>query len=128
MKNGNNSEKRKLGSEVMDAVYGKGFSERLKENYSAVANNTLEHLFAEVWSRSNLSIKDRRLLIMGVTAATGKRETLKIQALGALENNELSVDELREAALHLAYYAGWEKGMEAAQAFEEAISSLNETL
>ncbi|PWK16975.1 4-carboxymuconolactone decarboxylase [Arcicella aurantiaca] len=126
MDNQKKSEKRKSGLEMMDAVYGEGFSDRLKENNSLIVNETLEHLFASVWSRPNLSIKDRRLLIIGVTAATGKRETLKIQALGALKNNELSPDELREAALHLAYYAGWEKGMEATQAFEEAIRSLNE--
>lgn len=118
--------KRKAGLEMMDKVYGEGFSQRLKDINSPILDDTLEHLFAEIWSRSNLSVRDRRLLIMGATVATGKRETLKIQALGALKNEELSADELREAALHFAYYAGWEKGMEAAQAFEEAINAIAE--
>lgn len=126
MKEENLTEKQKAGFEMMDAVYGKGFSNHLKNKESIILNDTVEHLFADIWSRPGLSIRDRRLLIMGATAATGRRETLKIQATGALKNNELSPIELREAALHLAYYVGWEKGMEAAQAFEEAMNGINQ--
>ena len=116
------TEKQKAGFEMIDTVYGEGFSEHLKNKESPILSSTIEHLFADIWSRPGLAIRDRRLLIMGATAATGKREILKIQATGALKNEELSPIELREAALHLAYYVGWEKGTEAAQAFEEAIN------
>ncbi len=67
----------------------------------------IETLFAEVWTREELSIRDRRLLIMGVIAAGGNIEVWKIQARAALARGELSPAELRETLITLAPYAGY---------------------
>lgn len=67
----------------------------------------LETLFAAVWDRDVLSVRDRRLLIMGVIAARGGVDTWKIQARAALRNGELNADELRETLVMLAPYAGY---------------------
>ena len=67
----------------------------------------LEHLFGEIWTRSALSVRDRRLLAVGVLAANGKDETIALQMRRALELEELSPDQLREVAIMLAYYAGF---------------------
>ena len=64
-------------------------------------------LFGEVWDRDVLSIRDRRLLLMGVIAAQGQSDIWKIQAKSALKRGELSADELRETLIMLAPYAGY---------------------
>ncbi|MBT96382.1 MAG: carboxymuconolactone decarboxylase [Acidimicrobiaceae bacterium] len=64
-------------------------------------------LFGEVWDRDVLSIRDRRLLLMGVIATQGQSDIWKIQAKSALKRGELSADELRETLIILAPYAGY---------------------
>jgi 4-carboxymuconolactone decarboxylase len=67
----------------------------------------LEQLFGEVWTRPALSLRDRRLITMGVIAALGERDTFAIQVRSALKNGELTPDQLREMLIHLAPYAGY---------------------
>lgn len=83
----------------------------------------LETIFGTVWDRSALPIRDRRLLIMGVIAASGSVETWKIQARAALERGELSPDELRECLIQLAPYAGYPNVADFAGPTEELIGA-----
>lgn len=83
----------------------------------------LETIFGTVWNRSELPIRDRRLLIMGVIAASGSVETWKIQAQAALERGELSPDQLRECLIQLAPYAGYPNVADFAGPTEELIGA-----
>lgn len=113
------------GTSVMDAVYGDSFSQRLpREDQAPFLRDTVEHLFAEIWSRPGLSIRDRRLLVIGATAALGRSDLIRIQTLGALRNGELDETQLREAHLHLAYYVGWGNASAVGSGFAEALSDL----
>lgn len=116
------SEATELGLKTMDAVYGPGFSETMPEVSNPMLQDTIDHLFGEVWSRPGLSIRDRRLLVIGATAALGRADLIEIQAAGALQNDELSPGELREAVLQLHYYVGWGNGTQVNQGVEAAIS------
>jgi 4-carboxymuconolactone decarboxylase len=111
-----------LGLKTMDAVYGPGFSDTMPEVSNPMLQDTIDHLFGEIWSRPGLSIRDRRLLVIGATAALGRADLIAIQARGALQNGELSPDELREAVLQLHYYVGWGNGTQVNQGVETAIS------
>jgi 3-hydroxyisobutyrate dehydrogenase-like beta-hydroxyacid dehydrogenase/alkylhydroperoxidase/carboxymuconolactone decarboxylase family protein YurZ len=97
------------GLEMMDRVYGPGFSRTMTEagNPLPLTEQTVQHLFAEIWNRPGLSIRDRRLLVIGATAALGRADLIQIQVQGALANHELTAEQLREVVLHLAYYVGW---------------------
>ncbi len=79
----------------------------LPEGTMAFNDVMMRSLFSEVWDRDTLSIRDRRLLIMGVIAARGAVDTWKIQAGASLANGELTVEELRETLVILAPYAGY---------------------
>ncbi len=79
----------------------------LPEGVMAFNDVMMRSLFSEVWDRDTLSIRDRRLLIMGVIAARGAVDTWKIQAAASLANGELTVEELRETLVILAPYAGY---------------------
>lgn len=70
-----------------------------------------DFVFAEVWSRPGLP-RRARFLVALASAATCGLEDRQIDDFvrGALTTKELSLAELREAALHLAVYAGWGNG------------------
>ena len=103
---------RSRGLENLVKVYGDdlGFPERMKElspEQSPFITETIDHLFAEIWDRPGLSIRDRRMLVLGVTAGLGRADLAEIQIVGALRNEELTREELGEMVLHLAFYTGW---------------------
>lgn len=116
--------RRSTGLAKMTEVYGddRGFGERLPEappESRPYAEETVDHLFAEIWSRPGLSVRDRRLLTIGVTAASGRADLAETQFVGALLGGELDATALGEVVLHLAYYAGWPN----AQAMQRAASA-----
>ncbi|WP_372516152.1 NAD(P)-binding domain-containing protein [Streptantibioticus silvisoli] len=99
------ADRRERGLAMMDRVYpGLG---GLGEPADPFTTQTVDYLFADVWSRPDLSVRDRRLLTLGVAAATGRADLIRIQAAGALDSGELTAPQLREAVLHLALYVGW---------------------
>lgn len=70
-----------------------------------------DYIFAEVWSRPGLDLRSRYLISISSAAANGASpEILDDYIRGALSQALLSITELREAALHLAIYAGWDSG------------------
>lgn len=110
-----------LGRKMMDQVYGEGFSENLPPVSTPMLEKTVDHLFGEIWSRPGLSVRDRRLLVLGATAALGRADLIQIQVEGALANGELSAEQLREAVLHLQYYVGWGNGTQVNNGVEAAL-------
>ncbi|HVP30385.1 MAG TPA: carboxymuconolactone decarboxylase family protein [Myxococcota bacterium] len=68
---------------------------------------TLDHLFADLWSRPGLSIRDRRLVTLTILACFGHEATLKLHLGAAIRSGELGDVEIDELVLHLAHYGGW---------------------
>jgi 4-carboxymuconolactone decarboxylase len=68
---------------------------------------TLEHLFAKVWSRPALGVKERRIATLVVLMCLGHEATLKLHLGAALRTGQLSDAEMDELVLHVAHYAGW---------------------
>jgi 4-carboxymuconolactone decarboxylase len=101
-----NETRRERGAAMMKRVYA-GDVVVPPEGASAFADLMLEQLFAEVWTREALSVRDRRLLIMGVIAGMGESMTWQIQVKAALKNGELTPEQVREALIQLAPYAGY---------------------
>ncbi|MFJ3212564.1 NAD(P)-binding domain-containing protein [Streptomyces flaveolus] len=95
------------GLHMMDRAYGPGFSTTVRDSGDPFSSQTVDYLFAQVWGRDGLSVRDRRLLTLGVAATVGRPELVRIIANGALVNGELTADQLRESVLHLALYTGW---------------------
>ena len=84
----------------------------------------INHLFANVWSREGLSIRDRRLITIALLAAQGRPDQLRSHIRGArLGEDKLSKEEILEIMVHVAHYAGWAAGAsgqgQAIKAFEE---------
>lgn len=101
---------RERGLAAMDAVYGPGFSGAIPDPDEPVLAETIDHLFGEIWNRPGLSVRDRRLLVIGATAALGRADLIEVQVTGALANGELDETALHEAVLQLQFYVGWGNG------------------
>lgn len=99
-------ERRERGLEMMRRVYGWEVGDAPGDFFGI----TVDHLFGEVWTRPGLSMRDRRLLLIGMLAGQGLNDVLDIQIPAALGNGELSAAELREIAIFLTHYAGWPLG------------------
>jgi 4-carboxymuconolactone decarboxylase len=79
---------------------------------------TIEGLFADVWAREGMSVRDRRLVTLTVLTMMGKRDALEGHLRVALSSGDLSFKEIEELMIHLAHYAGWPAGQ---MGFEAAM-------
>lgn len=68
-----------------------------------------EHLFAEVWTRPGLSVKQRRLISLTVAASVGSPQGISSHLVGGLESGDFSEEELWEWLIHFTHYAGYPK-------------------
>ena len=69
-------------------------------------------LFGDVWERPELSTRDRSLITVAALVAGGNTDQLTGH-LARARDNGLSETELKEAIIHLAFYAGWPRAMSA---------------
>ncbi|MEU4321536.1 carboxymuconolactone decarboxylase family protein [Nocardia fluminea] len=97
---------RQRGLAKMSEVYGWEFADGPGDHFAVTA----DHLFAEIWSRPALTVRERRLLLLGALTAQGNFDVAEIQIGAALRNGELSEEQLREIALFLCHYVGWPAG------------------
>jgi 4-carboxymuconolactone decarboxylase len=98
--------RRERGEETFNTVYG-GIVPIPEDPENVFVKNTLEHLFAEVWSRDVLSVKERRLLAIGAIAALGESMTFEIQMKAALAKGELTKEQVKEVLIFIVYYIGY---------------------
>lgn len=85
-----------------------------------------DFVFAEVWTRPGLPRRPRFLVAIA-SAVTGGLEDRQIDDFvrGALTSKTLTLAELREAALHLAVYAGWGNGGKLDRAISRVADELD---
>jgi 4-carboxymuconolactone decarboxylase len=72
------------------------------------AELTNDVIFGDLWRRTDLSPRDRRLVTIAALAAGGDGEQLRFHIGLGLENG-LTEAQISEALTHFAFYAGWPK-------------------
>jgi len=87
----------------------------------ALVHFTDDVLFGEVWTRPELSPRDRSLITVTALAAAGNTEQLTFH-LGLARQNGLTETEVTEAITHLAFYAGWPRAMSAMTVAKQVFS------
>lgn len=100
--------------------YNQGMQTRRKvlgDHYvdAAVANTTpfnaefqtliTESAWGSVWSRATISMRERSMLTIALLAAFGHYDELAMH-VRATRNTGASLDDIKEALLHVAIYAG----------------------
>ena len=109
--------KRQQGLAIMREVYGWD----VKDGPGDFFGLTVDHLFAEIWTRPGLTLRDRRLLLIGLLAGQGKDDIAEIQIGAALRAGELDAGQLREIVIFLTHYAGWPTGAKLSMTVEKLI-------
>jgi len=87
-----------------------------------LAELTDEVLFGDVWARPGLSRRDRSLITVAALTALARTDQLRSHLALALDNG-VTEQELAEAATHLAFYAGWPCGMNAATTLKGVLDA-----
>lgn len=79
-----------------------------------------DYVFSEVWTRPGLDRRSRYIIsICSAVCSNALPEILQGYIRGALKLGDLTLAELREAALHLAVYKGWSQAV----VFDRAITA-----
>jgi 4-carboxymuconolactone decarboxylase len=120
-------ERYQAGLDTVDKVYGPGYSETMSlAKGMPFVDEIVNHVFGEIWSRPGLSIRDRRLLVIGATAMLGRDDLIETQVKGGILNGEFTDEQLDEIPLMMLFYAGAGKttltfkGIQAARANAKA--------
>jgi len=114
--------RRERGLEMIKRVYGDDVAPPPEGN--VFTDIMLEQVFAEVWSRDVMSVRDRRLLLMGIIAEKGEGMVFGIQVKAALKNGELEPEEVRELMLMIAQYSGYPRAAALLGIVEEKIAEV----
>ena len=107
-----------LGQKMYEEVLGKPVhAEKGGPPLIGVREFTVNHLFANVWSRSlnvseenqGITLRERRLVTLALLAAQGRSDQLKDHVRGAIRAG-IDKEVLVELMIHVAHYAGWPAG------------------
>ena len=116
------------GEALFDAVYGGVVPLPPRESRGAYVQNTIDHLFGEVWTRDVLTIAQRRLLILGAVIALGETDIAEIQIRAALAKGELTVEQVEEIRVFMVNYVGHPRMASFSAALARALSAHREAL
>jgi 4-carboxymuconolactone decarboxylase len=87
-----------------------------------LAQLTDEVLFADVWERPALSMRDRSFATCAALIALGKTEQMSFHVPYAIRNG-VTKEELVELTTHLAFYVGWPNAMSAIARLRELLDN-----
>ncbi|MGM8934559.1 carboxymuconolactone decarboxylase family protein [Pseudomonas neustonica] len=114
------------GEQVRRDVMGDVFVDRALNNATEFSQPLQEfvneHAWGGVWNREGLDRKTRSLITLAALTALKCPQELKGHVRGAL-NNGCTVEEIREALLHCAVYAGVPAAIDAFRAAQDVIDS-----
>ena len=79
-------------------------------------------LFGDVWERPQLSKRDRSLITVAVLTALYRTDQLRGHIGRGLANG-LTEEEIGELITHVAFYAGWPVGVNAAQVAKQVFDA-----
>ena len=117
---------RPSGAEIRRRVLGSTYVDRTAQQgdpfLAPFFEAGTEHIWGGLWNRPGLDVKYRSLVVISALAATGHLHELQTHLRGAL-NVGWTPEELREALLQIAGYAGFPASVEALRVLSEVLRS-----
>jgi len=121
-----NIERRNRGLDVLRAIDGDAgvrVIDSLADLSPALAHHVAAFAFGDIYSRPGLDARSRQLVTIGVLTAIGGCEPQLKVHIGAALNVGLTPDEIVEATLHAAVYAGFPRALNATLVAKEVFES-----
>lgn len=104
------------GAETLARLLGEGPAEAVMERFRTLSpafeTEAVSVVFGRTWSRPAIDAKTRALCSIGILAALGRQGALRI-VMGIALQNGASVEEITEALLQVAIYAGYPAAFDA---------------
>lgn len=96
----------------------------MQRSQGALGSFAVDVVMGDVWSRPQLSRRDRSLIVISVLATLGSTEELSLHTQVGL-NHGLTQIEIEEILLHIAVYAGFPMAMQASRVVDDRFRTLD---
>ncbi|MEM6462503.1 MAG: 4-carboxymuconolactone decarboxylase [Pseudomonadota bacterium] len=127
--NEENSEKYDTGMRTRRRVLGESYVDAAEERRTAFDDPfqelIVESAWGHVWSRPNLTLRERSLITIALLAAQGHDDEVAMH-VRACANTGATRDDIREALLHVAIYAGVPAANQAIKVAKTALEEIDE--
>ena len=100
--------------------------ERLLGAYGGIGEVTYRWAFGEIWSRPQLSKRDRSIVVITILVALGAQAQLAVHVPAGLRHG-LTREEIEEVVTHLSLYAGIPRAIDAWRTVQAAWTALDKT-
>lgn len=107
-----------------DAVDAEAVHAMMVEHLGGVGEVAFQWAFGEIWSRSELSRRDRSLVVITILASFGLTAELAFHVPAGLRHG-LSRVEIEEIMTHLCLYAGIPRGVEGIRAARSSFDKID---
>lgn len=115
------------GVEQLAEMLGPERAQAIVERFRALSptfeREAIAVVFGRTWSREALDRKTRSLCSIGILAALGRSNALRIVFELAIENGA-SLEEITEALLQVAIYAGYPAALDGLTVLEGVLTSI----
>jgi 4-carboxymuconolactone decarboxylase len=105
----NESSAYRRGKKIREQVLGRQHLERatsVQTEFDADFQTFItETAWGSVWARPGLDLQTRHLITIGILAALGREQELRLH-LSSIKNTDTSWHDVREVLMHVAVYAG----------------------
>ncbi len=122
------AERRAAGIDVMSTLTTAADPERsagsMERRHGALGSFAVDHVLGKLWSRPQLSRRDRSLIVVTFLCSIGADAELSTHVEGAI-NHGLSRDEIREIVNQVAGYAGFPMAMHATRIVDQTFAKLD---
>lgn len=120
------NERLEKGLQMMETVYA-GIVPMPADQVDKPMNTlALTNLFADVWGRDAMTVRDRRLIIIGAIAAMADSSLIEIQIKAALKLGELKPEQLQEIPLILTQYIGYPRTVPIMRVLDTLLEEMHE--
>ena len=123
MTNANYEKGLKLRKEVLGAAHVERSLANADEFSKPLQEIVTELGWGAFWSRPGLTRKERSLITLGILTALHRPHELGVHIKGAV-NNGCTKDEIREALIHTACYAGFPVTIDAFRTAKKAFEEM----
>lgn len=99
-------------------------AETMVREHGPLGSFAVDHVLGNLWSRPQLSRRDRSLIVVAFLAAQGAVDELQSHVRGAL-NHGVTRAEVLEVVLQVAGYVGFPMAMQASRVVAQAFSAVD---